>query len=441
MSLSPISSDTQTKTDPSLYGSHSIFSTFLFPQTGTPSVSAPHVSSLGQTLHSVTPKVEQVGELPAKKRKPRRVLPYEASSLIKEYYYHVTTQPTLEQKRELLSRIHTKPGAEYYTLNDLTRWFGSRRRSAKHLDERIAELAVKDRASSSQGSNTLTTANILWPSLDAKKLVLLSVLYQENPRPDANTLEVWSRAIKADKDDIENWVQLNSLKPAAPTIPLPTPDATASPEPLRRKDKMALYSPSERFVPLPPSPITPPAHLALPISAPPLHIHQWVAARAEDREPQMCDVPPPPLFRGSRSSQLFIDSHTRPISFTGIASSSLGKTQSAVRPIVNPLPRSPTSPVAELPSSHDVTMTEEKVERTLPSASPEHPIATAIDPRQAMLRNLATAVLDGLNSESSAGAISSPISLDDFDKRMQKSLSFFEEIKSGAYASLGLVLR
>ena len=55
----------------------------------------------------------------------------------------------------------------------------------------------------------------VWPSLDILKAAKLAVLHREDPNPNDAVLEIWSRALKADKDDVHNWVQMNSLK--APT--------------------------------------------------------------------------------------------------------------------------------------------------------------------------------------------------------------------------------
>ena len=159
-----------------------------------------------------------------------------------EYYSTIGSEPTPAQRRELLALIVTVPGADWYSMNHISRWFAARRMTAKkqeggetNADQPSSKGNIQKRRSKKHQPETMTSANIrecclrneylcvfinlvlyvVWPSLDILKAAKLAVLHRENPNPNDAVLEIWSRALKADKDDVHNWVQMNSLK--APT--------------------------------------------------------------------------------------------------------------------------------------------------------------------------------------------------------------------------------
>lgn len=52
--------------------------------------------------------------------------------------------------------------------------------------------------------------NTVWPSLlEGDKLSKLVILQAESPNPEETALQVWSRALKAEKTDIENWLRVH----------------------------------------------------------------------------------------------------------------------------------------------------------------------------------------------------------------------------------------
>ncbi|KAI0089275.1 hypothetical protein BDY19DRAFT_993490 [Irpex rosettiformis] len=282
------------------------------------------------------------GRVVREKKEARRKLPEQASNVLKDYLNNITSEPTPAQRRELLALINTIPGAEWYTLANMSGWFLSRRQAAKKRDENPMcdeQRADKKRRYTSKKhdseNKTMTSANILWPTLDTARITKLMVLYRENPNPNEAALEVWSRALKAEKDDVHNWVQMNSLGGSSNVAlkSLPTPDSTGSPEPVKQepRSKTSLYSPTETFAMLPSSPIErkPTLPIANPTPIPSYVVPPRISDRAastdspnDARRPQTLPplsipqtarntMPPPLSITSSGSSaQTGTDSHS-----------------------------------------------------------------------------------------------------------------------------------
>ncbi|KAI0688296.1 hypothetical protein BC835DRAFT_316073 [Cytidiella melzeri] len=185
-----------------------------------------------------------------KRPSKRRTLPEAAKAILSNYYASVSENPNLDERKELLPQIISIPGAEWYTLVHIKKWFASRkcnRFGAKRHESRHRDEEEQSRVSISE------TDKILWPSLTASKIDKLAILLRETPKPSVTHLQVWGRSLDAQLSHLQNWVELNQaqskhistkhvLHPRHPESEhalkphtIPTPESTASPEPPNSK--------------------------------------------------------------------------------------------------------------------------------------------------------------------------------------------------------------
>ncbi|KAF7793629.1 hypothetical protein EIP86_004744 [Pleurotus ostreatoroseus] len=197
--------------------------------------------------------------------KPRRRLPPEAKKILEDWIEgHKGTEnalrPSLPERRDLLAQIHRVKGTEWYQLQTVDRFFTSRRKSANSEPKRKGR---KPRL-----SETETKPSSNWPSLSPDALERLPKLLASDPNPDNKAIGTWLLALPGfpTADDIRKWIQYKKSTAElcreensdyededSHVQHLPTPEATASPEPVYRN----LPSPAESIKGSPVSPILP----------------------------------------------------------------------------------------------------------------------------------------------------------------------------------------
>ncbi|KAI0688294.1 hypothetical protein BC835DRAFT_315993 [Cytidiella melzeri] len=382
----------------------------------TPSTS-PLSHPISEGTVSKPTKQENVGGIMEIKVRPRRRLPQEASMVLQHYYENISAEPALLERKDLLAVIRSIPGAEWYTTANLHRWFKGRGRLSVRGGSASKQPKKENRGASRDmpacEDKPVTTANILWPTLDALRISKLAVLTRENPQPDAAVLQVWSRALKAEVEDVYNWVQLNGLTPASVKPP-------STPEPTSPYPKVEMYSPTECVAMLPPeSPVERKPFL------PAVDLMHSSVARAQSNAFSQDDN----SFGGDTATEVlavYMPPY-KPGSFTS---------QPPATPVAVPVeyysPQNPTSP---LPASAEPTVPATVVtEAQTMSSKHTVSIPTKQEPRRHFLAELATFVEERVSCTASHEMV-----LQDFNRNVQASEAFFEKIKSGAYSSLGLV--
>jgi hypothetical protein len=131
--------------------------------------------------------------------------------------------PSLKERKELLAQIVEIPGAEWYTPTHVSSWFHQRNNyvPARRYD---AEEDMSSETSSDTDKICMYRARqvsfflsshcfcSVWPSLTADKIAKLATLLRETPNPTAIHLHVWSRTLEADRQHVDNWVQLRQAQ-------------------------------------------------------------------------------------------------------------------------------------------------------------------------------------------------------------------------------------
>ncbi|GJE84101.1 hypothetical protein PsYK624_001760 [Phanerochaete sordida] len=237
-------------------------------------------------------------------RRPHR-LPEDALEILREFYRTKTTRPSAGAKRELLARIHQIPGTEWYSINSINSWFNGRR---------MADLRKEEKKDG--------TASILWPSLDKAKIDKLQVLHRQRPPniPLSKLVQTWARALGSDVEHVQAWIDYNDPSEEAselvdrkPALHLPTPEATASPEPgcMRNTQSPTVSTPQappvlQPFSTMPPavkrqpfSPVQPffvPSQTQSPVSQSPVpqQVPQGRVATPQAPQASASPAPPPP---------------------------------------------------------------------------------------------------------------------------------------------------
>ncbi|KAI0688300.1 hypothetical protein BC835DRAFT_1373219 [Cytidiella melzeri] len=173
-----------------------------------------------------------------------RRLPQAARNALYNYFDLVCEDPDEDERSVLLDQINEIPGGEWYTASHLRQWFIGRNARCKSDARNRKRKAEEDEAEPAKV--VLSTDQILWPSLTASKIEMLSTLLHETPEPTETHLQVWSRTLNVDMRHLENWVQLKQTQFKRPklhlreldaeldtnTLPTPegTPEGTASPQ-------------------------------------------------------------------------------------------------------------------------------------------------------------------------------------------------------------------
>lgn len=131
--------------------------------------------------------------------------------MINTDYYSATnsSRPSLEEKRELLARIHQISGAEWYTMNSLNNWFAQRRRQDKANEKKdtASICACFLHAARRALAHRLPA---VWPSLDSEeKIENLRILYGQRPPniPLSRLIPTWVPALGALEQHVQAWLE------------------------------------------------------------------------------------------------------------------------------------------------------------------------------------------------------------------------------------------
>ena len=258
------------------------------------------------------------------------------------------------------------------------------------------------------------------------------ILYRENPEPNEQILEVWSRALKAEQDDVHNWVQMSRVEgqPIVEPIINPTSNRGAvrdgtSTLPLvqklmvknslnswkLKKRRRILGTRTDRYFSelhkarLPPF-VEDDSSLSRSASPSPIA-----------KSPTPADRPPvvPPLLSTQGTSK-------------------------TVRQLVTELSATLSQSINPFTSSATL---EESEGSFAPAESPPTSFQGTHDanpPRRNLLAELAVFVDEKLSRGGQDASIST-VPVEEFEDSWRASEAFFEKIKSGAYSSQGLAFR
>ncbi|GBE88598.1 hypothetical protein BKA93DRAFT_531916 [Sparassis latifolia] len=146
--------------------------------------------------------------------KPRRRLAPDGYALLTDQY-KLTPNLTEQHLRELLQRLHEIHGCDWYTFEDLKRYW-------RGLRQKMVPKEVP-----------ASTHDILHPSLTPESILKLQVLLSENPSPRNVEVGIWARRLGATHIDVQTWIDLwkSHLPESSNKKHLPTPDPSTSPEP------------------------------------------------------------------------------------------------------------------------------------------------------------------------------------------------------------------
>jgi hypothetical protein len=219
----------------------------------------------------------QHAETSAAGAKRQRLNP-DARKLLKDFAEHVSMYPDSHQKQHLLDQVRRLHGCGQVDVKHITAWFPRYRASV--------------RKKSIQDDDT-----ILFTNFTSEQLDILRPLLRNNPFPKKEMIDIWSVCIKAEPEQVSQWVsyhqaktaplrgtseQSTSVSPTAPLPHLPTPARSLSPAPAR---DMSLPLIATKEEPSPTSPLLDkwPTHTA-PVSHTSLPQHAAVGADVLDEQ-------------------------------------------------------------------------------------------------------------------------------------------------------------
>lgn len=215
-------------------------------------------------MEGAAPGVPVVVAQPSKTPLVKKRLPPEGSNILVEFFNAVSENPTSDQREQLATQIRAVPSCEWYSSERVRTWFQNRRSNK-----------------SRSGTIKLEKVAFLYPSINAEAEQNLGILYKKIPRPTTREKEIWAEKLRVTLEDLNIWVELHQERdnqrkgerdrkrelkkekkpsiqePAATAGPtginatndsaaprpapgpqLPTPPATASPEPSSRQDSI-----------------------------------------------------------------------------------------------------------------------------------------------------------------------------------------------------------
>jgi len=192
-------------------------------------------------------------------KKAHRRLPKFASKLLHDYWAEHHDYPSPQDKNELLRKIHAM-GEDWYTRDNLSRWFYGKKALSKRVQDNVnpstsapsisqaspSGASVSGIGSGNTGGNIHYTPEII---------VRLEALISTDPRPTPEHIKQWSIALGIDPEAIDVYIQIKHISFAPlhvsqvdrkPTLEelhasesqaahLPTPSHSISPEPVHRR--------------------------------------------------------------------------------------------------------------------------------------------------------------------------------------------------------------
>ncbi|KAG6849402.1 hypothetical protein H0H93_008759 [Arthromyces matolae] len=123
-------------------------------------------------------------------------------AVMEEFLAHHGAYPTLEQQRDMLSRIRANIPDESYNIRRLKAWFNKRR------------------------TTPILLPDPQYPTLTVEAIQHLQTLVAGTPSPSLILISTWAALLKAKPDDVTRWL----ANKRSPVQHLPTPVST-SPEP------------------------------------------------------------------------------------------------------------------------------------------------------------------------------------------------------------------
>ncbi|KAJ8076629.1 hypothetical protein AAF712_000268 [Marasmius tenuissimus] len=234
-----------------------------------------HIPEIGANPPNVSQHVSSTTNPPATTKTARQPrIKKEAAKILADAFDGGKTQPTTQEKKELLARIHAIPGNDHYTLVNVNRWFANKRAKSKAHNDTVEDVAF-----GSGGTPVLQPCS----ALTSEHITKLNTLFHQGTiNPSQEVIDVWAMLLQVPSADVTTWVNVEKEKLKNPTSdsmpsrsasstahPSPDFDASTSPEPMsidlpsikkeraRTEDIKSRVSLASLQAPLAPSPPPP----------------------------------------------------------------------------------------------------------------------------------------------------------------------------------------